>query len=121
MYQGKLLSIGLFALLSIFFMSAKLFAQDDVIDKRKSLMKSNNADVQAIAKAAAAKDYATVETKAKEIMGNMEKVVELFPKGSTSEKSRAHPDIWEKTGEFKKDVAQVRQAAEGLADRKSVV
>jgi cytochrome c556 len=115
MHQSKLLGLGLFALLSLFYMSAELFAQDDVIDKRKSLMKANNADVKAIGKAAEEKDYATVEAKAKEIMGNMDKVVDLFPKGSISEKSRAHPDIWEKTDEFKKNATKVRQAAEALS------
>ena len=115
MDQRKLLSIGMFALLSLFFMSADLFAQDDVIDKRKSLMKANSADVKAIGKAAEEKDFATVETKAKEIMGAMDKVVDLFPKGSISEQSRAHPDIWEKTDEFKKDAMKVRQVAEALS------
>ena len=59
-------------------------------------MSSNSKDAKAIADAAKEKDYATIETKAKEIIGNLDAVVSLFPKGSTSEKSRAHPDIWVK-------------------------
>ena len=111
MYQGKLLSSGLFTLLSLFFMSAELFAQDDVIDKRKSLMKANSADVKAIGKAAEEKDYATVETKAKDIMGTMNKVVGLFPKGSTSEKSRAHRGYLGENRRVQERRHELRQAA----------
>ncbi len=114
MHQGKLLSAGLFVLLSLF-VSAALFAQDDVIEKRKSLMKANSAAVKVIAKAVEEKDYATVEIKAKDIVGNMDKVLDLFPKGSISEKSRAHPDIWEKWDEFSKNPGKVRKAAEALS------
>jgi cytochrome c556 len=114
MYQGKVLSAALFTLLSLF-IYAELFAQDDVIEKRKTLMKANNAAVKAIGKAAEEKDYATVEVKAKEIMGAMDKVSDLFPKGSMSDKSRGHPDIWVKTDEFKKNATKVKQTAEALS------
>ena len=95
MVKRRFLLVSFFVFLSLF-LSSQLFAQDDVIEKRKSLMKSNSAAVKAITKAVEEKDYATVEIKAKEIMGAMDKVLDLFPKGSISEKSRAHPDIWEK-------------------------
>jgi cytochrome c556 len=114
MYQAKLLPLGLGALLSVV-ISTQLFAQEDVISKRKALMSSNSKDTKAIAEAAKAKDYATIELKAKEIAGNLDAVSSLFPKGSTSEKSRAHPDIWVKADEFKSDLGNARKAAEALS------
>lgn len=48
-------------------------------------------------------------------MGNMSKVPELFPKGSITEKSRAHPDIWEKWDEFNKHPKTVTKVAEALS------
>ena len=114
MHRQKLLVAGLFTLLSL--LCGNLWAQEDVIDKRKALMKANNEAVsKAIKKAVEEKDFATVETKAKEIMGNMDKVPDLFPPGSTSEKSRAHPDIWVKNDEFRKRAANAKKAAEGLS------
>jgi cytochrome c556 len=94
----------------------QLFAQEDVIEKRQKLMKSNGADAKAIKGAIEQKDYATIETKAKDIAGNMDKVNDLFPKGSTSDKSRALPAIWEKWDEFSKNPAKVKKAANDLAD-----
>ena len=95
--------------------SSALFAQEDVISKRKEIMSTNSKDAKAIDEAAKQKDYATIELKAKEIASGMEAVVSLFPKGSTSEKSRAHPDIWVKTDEFKNRAANARKAAEALS------
>jgi cytochrome c556 len=115
MDQRRFLTAGLFALLSLF-ISSQLFAQDDVIEKRQKLMKSNSAAAKAIKKAVEEKDYATVQVKAKEIMGNMDKVLDLFPKGSTSEKSQAKPEIWEKWDEFSKNPGKVKKAAQELAD-----
>jgi cytochrome c556 len=90
-------------------------AQQEVINKRKALMSQNSKDARAIENAAKEKDYATVELKAKEIMERLDMVANLFPKGSTSEKSRAHPDIWVKTDEFKSRLMDARKAAEGLS------
>jgi len=110
--HGKVLTI---VILGSLLVSTQIFAQDDVISKRKALMSQNSKDAKAIADAAKEKDYATVETKAKEIVGNLDAVVKLFPAGSTSEKSRAHPDIWVKNDEFKNKAANARKAAEALS------
>jgi cytochrome c556 len=110
--HGKLLGI---VTLGGLLVSTQIFAQEDVISKRKALMSSNGKDAKAIADAAKEKDYATIETKAKDIMSNLDAVVSLFPKGSTSEKSRAHPDIWVKNDEFKNRAANARKAAEALS------
>ncbi|HSC40980.1 MAG TPA: cytochrome c [Candidatus Binatia bacterium] len=110
--HGKVLTI---VILGSLLVSTQIFAQDDVISKRKALMSQNSKDAKAIADAAKEKDYATIETKAKEIVGNLDAVVKLFPEGSTSEKSRAHPDIWVKNDEFKNKAANARKAAEALS------
>lgn len=114
MYQKRFLSIVVGVLIGLS-LSSHLFAQEDVISKRKAIMSSNSKNAKAIESAAKEKDYATIETKAKEIMGNLDAVVSLFPSGSTSEKSRAHPDIWVKTDEFKNRAANARKAAEALS------
>ena len=115
MHQRKLLSIGLFALLSLFFMSAELFAQSEFIEKRQSLMKSNSENAKAIKAAAEAKDNATIEAKAKDIMGNADKIVGLFPKGSTTGKTKAKPEIWGKSEDFSEAAKNLGKAASQLA------
>lgn len=114
MQHAKLFHIGLGGLLSIF-IATPLFAQEEVISKRKTIMSTNSKDAKAIENAAKEKDYATIEAKAKEIVQGLDKAASLFPKGSTSEKSRAHPDIWVKTDEFKNRLANARKAAEDLS------
>jgi cytochrome c556 len=101
--------IGFMTLLA----SSHVFAQ---ADKRQALMKSNSADAKAIKAAVEAKDYATIETKAKEIMGNADKIVSLFPKGSDTGKTKATPAIWDKPDEFAKNAKNLSKAASELAD-----
>ena len=115
MSYHKLLGAFLFALLSLF-VASELFAQQDVIDKRQKLMKDNSAAAKAIKGAVEAKDNATVEAKAKDIMGNADKIVEAFPKGSTKGKTKATDAIWEKSDEFKAKAAGLKKAASELAD-----
>ena len=95
--------------------STQLFAQEEIVKKRKDLMQAQNAAVKAITKAAEEKDYATIDTKAKEIMGTTENIFALFPKGSLVDKSRAHPDIWVKSDDFKNRAANTRKVAEALS------
>lgn len=115
MEQRKLFGAVLIATLTLF-AAGELFAQADVIEKRQKLMKSNIAAAKAIKAAVGKKDYATVETKAKDIMGNMDRVLDLFPKGSTGPKSRAKAEIWEKWDDFSKNPAKVKEAAQELAE-----
>ena len=115
MQQNKAFLAVLIGLLS-FFISTQLFAQADVIEKRKELMKSNSAANKALKKAFAMEDYATVEAKAKIIVENAAMILDLFPKGSTGEDSRAKPEIWEKWDEFGKKVAALNGAANALAN-----
>lgn len=89
------------------------FAQD-VIMKRQDLMDSTNEANKAIRAAAKQKDYATIEDRAQEIAEYMRGLHELFPKGSLSEKSEAHPDIWSKWDEFRKHQGIVLETAEAM-------
>jgi cytochrome c556 len=114
MVRGKIFiaaAIGFMTLL----VSSHVFAQADVIQQRQKLMKSNSADAKAIKAAVEAKDYATIETKAREIVGNAEKIVGLFPKDSTKGKTKATAAIWEKPDEFAKDAKNLGKAASELA------
>ena len=115
MYQRKFLWATLLAFLSLF-ITSQLFAQAEVIEKRQKLMKSNSAAAKAIKGAAEAKDYATIETKAKDIMGNAEKITDLFPKGSTAGKTKAKAEIWDKWDDFGNNAKNLRKAASELAD-----
>lgn len=97
--------------LSLLLIPAPALSQD-VIEQREKLMEASDKAVKAIRAAAKEMDYATLQVRAKEIMENMRKVLDLFPKGSLSE--NAHPDIWEKWDEFSKHPGRVSAAAEGI-------
>jgi cytochrome c556 len=110
----KLLMAASFGALTLA-VSTQVFAQADVIEKRQAAMKSNSANVKAIKAAIEAKDDATVETKAKDIMGTADKIPSLFPKGSTTGKTKAKPEIWEKSDDFAKNAKNLNKAASELA------
>jgi cytochrome c556 len=95
--------------------SSQAFAQADVNQKRQDAMKGNAAAAKAIKAAVEAKDYATVETKAKDIMGTADRIVSLFPAGSTTGKTKATPAIWEKSDDFGKAAKNLSKAAGELA------
>lgn len=114
MVKGKFLWAGLFGLLSLF-ISSQVFAQADVIEKRQKFMKGNAKASKAIKGAAESKDYATVETKAKELMGNSEKIPDLFPKGSIKGKTKAKAEIWDKWDDLTKNAKRLNKAAGDLA------
>jgi cytochrome c556 len=108
---GKILMGALFSFITLA-ISIEVFAQ---VEKRQSLMKNNSESVKAIKAAVEAKDYATVEAKAKDIMGNADKIVSFFPKGSETGKTKAKPEIWEKPEEFGKAAKNLGKAASELA------
>jgi cytochrome c556 len=91
-------------------------APDSIVLRRK-LMESNNSVVaEALNKAVKEHNFAEIEGKCHVIVENMDKVLDLFPPGSLSEKSRAKPEIWARWAEFSKHPAIVREAAQKLAD-----
>lgn len=110
----KLLLGALLGLVTVTF-STQAFAQSDAIEKRQKAMKSNSADAKAIKAAVESKDYATIETKAKDIMGTAEKIPSLFPKGSTTGKTKAKAEIWEKNDDFVKHAKALSKSAGELA------
>lgn len=114
MVPRKLLWAGLVAVSSLF-ISSQLFAQDDVLEKRQKLMKGQSAASKAIKNAAKDKDYATIETKAKDLAGSAGKIADLFPKGSTKGKTKAKADIWDKWDDFGKAASKLGKAAGDLA------
>jgi cytochrome c556 len=115
MVRGKILLAVLTAILTLG-AASQLFAQADVIEKRQQLMKGQSADAKAIKAAVESKDYATIQTKAKDLMGSAEKIPDLFPKGSTKGKTKAKDEIWEKQDDFQKNAKNLRKAASDLAD-----
>jgi cytochrome c556 len=110
----KLLTGAFFGILALA-VSTQVFAQADVIQKRQDAMKGNSAAAKAIKGAVETKDYATVEAKAKDIGGTADKIVSLFPKGSTTGKTKAKPEIWEKPDDFSKAAKNLGKAASELA------
>ena len=114
MFQMKIVSLGLLGLLFLM-ASTQVFAQEEIVKKRKAFMQSNYDDLKAIKRAVEQKDYPTIEIKAKDVMGNMDHVVEYFPKGSTAEKSLAKPEIWDRWDEFTKIPVKVKDVADSLA------
>ena len=110
----KLLTGAFFGILALA-VSTQVFAQADVIQKRQDAMKGNSAAAKAIKGAVETKDYATVEAKAKDIMGTADKIVSLFPKGSTTGKTKAKPEIWEKSDDFSKAAKNLSKSASELA------
>ena len=110
----KTIIAGLFILLTAS-VSSQVLAQQDVIEKRQKAMKGNSADVKAIKGAVESKDYATIETKAKDIMGTADKIPSLFPKNSDKGKTKATAAIWEKSDEFAKHAKNLSKASGELA------
>ena len=95
--------------------SAQGFAQDDVNEKRQKLMKGQSAASKAIKAAASSKDYATIEAKAKDLMGSAAMIVSSFPAGSSTGKTKAKSAIWKKSDEFANDAKQLGKVAGELA------
>ena len=86
-----------------------------VIDKRSSIMEDTFEALKAIRAAAKQKDFAVAEAQAKLIVDNLSPdLLKLFPKGSVSEKSEAHPDIWVRWDEFGQQLEKTRKVAETL-------
>ena len=110
MLQKNLLG-GLAVFVALLF-STQLFAQ---VDKRQALMKDQSAASKAIKGAVEAKDFATIEAKAKDLMGSSEKIVGAFPKGSDKGKTKATAAIWDKSDDFGKAAKSLNKAAGELA------
>jgi len=111
MVRGKLL-MGAIVGFSALLVSSQAFAQ---VEKRQDLMKGQSAANKAIKGAVEAKDFATIEAKAKDLMGSSEKIVGAFPKGSDKGKTKATAAIWDKSDDFAKAAKNLNKAAGELA------
>ena len=114
MFMGKYFLIAA-AIFTTLVFSSQAFAQADVIEKRQQLMKGQSAAAKEIKGAVESKDYATVEAKAKDLMGSAAKIVDVFPKGSTTGKTKATAAIWEKWDDFGANAKNLSKAAGELA------
>jgi cytochrome c556 len=93
---------------------AVAYAQS-VIEKRYQIMEDTFEALKQVRAAAKQKDFATIETQAKLIADNLSPgLLKLFPKGSLSDKSVAHPDIWVKWDEFGQSLEKTRGVAQAL-------
>jgi cytochrome c556 len=110
----KILTGALFGFMTLA-VSTQVFAQADVNEKRQNLMKGQSAAAKALKAAVEEKNYATVEAKAKDIMGSSDNIVAAFPKGSTTGKTKATGAIWEKSEDFSKAAKSLNKAASELA------
>ena len=90
-------------------------ANAEAIEKRQQAMKSLSAATKEIKGAVATKDYASIETKARDVNGTADKIVSLFPKGSAQGKTKATAAIWEKSDEFAKAAKNLSKASAELA------
>lgn len=110
----QILAGALFGLLAVG-VSSQALAQADVNEKRQNAMKDISAANKAIKAAVEEKNYAVVEAKAKDVNGTADRISSLFPKGSTSGKTKAKPEIWEKSEDFGKAAKNLSKAAGELA------
>ncbi len=103
--------------LSLLSVAPPTFGQDDVIKNRKKLMKSNDKAEKSLRKAVKEKekDYAAIKSSAKIILANTGKIEALFPKGSTSDKSKATKAIWADFDGFKDNIGWLKTSANALA------
>lgn len=99
--------VGLIALAA----SSQVYAQANINEKRQQAMKDMSAANKAIKAAVEEKNYATVEAKAKDVMGTADKLVGLFPAGSTTGKTKARAEIWDKSDDFGKATKNLSKAA----------
>jgi cytochrome c556 len=114
MAHGKWLLAALFGA-AVSMATSQVFAQADVIEKRQQVMKGQSAAVKAVKAAAESKDFATIETKAKDLMSSANQIPSVFPKGSTKGKTKATAAIWDKWDEFEGHAKTLSKASGDLA------
>lgn len=106
----KTIVAGAFFGLAVLAVTSQVTAQS-INEKRQNAMKDLSAANKAIKAAVEEKNYAAVETKAKDIMGTADKLTSLFPAGSNTGKTKAKPEIWEKSDDFGKAAKNLSKAA----------
>ena len=96
--------------------SAPSVGSGDVVTDRKRLMKLNGASLEDLQAKAKAGNIEAIAVNAETIALNALHIPLLFPPGSTSENSRARPEIWQKRAEFESAAKNLQVLAEKLRD-----
>jgi cytochrome c556 len=78
----------------------KMSGSGDVVADRQQLMKTQGAAMQEITAKLRTGNVEGVATNADTLTSTAPQIPALFPAGSTSPKSRAKPEIWQKKAEF---------------------
>jgi len=98
--------------------SACVFGADysAVIEERQEVMKANRQAQKALKSAASNGDLAAVEKEANKLENNFDKLADpaLFPKGSSSQKSRARTLVWENREEFMQEAKNAATIARAI-------
>ena len=87
----------------------------DVIAFRTYLMENIGDHAKELKKKIEAGKVAEAKVNAQAIALHATRIPDLFPPGSTSEKSRAKEEIWQKWDDFRKSAAELQTAADELA------
>lgn len=91
-------------------------APASVIAERQKIMKNNAANVKELLRKEKAGKVKEIAVNARRIANNLNRVGTLFPAGSTSDKSRAKPEIWQEKAKFERDRKAAIATAQELED-----
>ena len=96
------LVVGLvgFAVVGVALAQMAKIGSGDIIADRQRLMKLNGASWKDVQDKIKAGNVEAVAVNAETLALNAEHIPSLFPQGSTSDKSNAKPEIWQKWSEF---------------------
>jgi len=107
------LAIALFLPLSSLSWGQGSPTKEEIISKRQEIMKTNAANVRELRNKEKDGKIKEIAVNAQAIADNLERETNLFPEGSTSDKSRAKPEIWKERAKFdqlyKDTIAAARQ------------
>jgi len=89
---------------------------EQVVTERQRLMKQQGANMQMLQAKVKAGNLDAAAVYVKTLVVTSQQILQLFPKGSTSDRSRAKPLIWEKWSEFAGYVSSLQTQAMHVAD-----
>ncbi len=96
--------------------SAPRVGSGDIVADRQRLMKLNGASLADFQAKAKAGNIEAIAVNAETIALNAQHIPVLFPPGSTTDKSRAKPEVWQKRAEFESAARNLQALAEKLRD-----
>jgi cytochrome c556 len=89
---------------------------EQVVTERQRLMKQQGASMQILLVKVKAGNLDAVPMYVETLVVTSRQILQLFPEGSLSDKSRAKPAIWEKWSEFEGYASSLRTQAMKVAD-----